>query len=271
MKRRFAILSFVVLLTVLLVAPNSAHATGPSIVITGLTSYGCNESDTNFDFHTSGFSGSGEFQDNGLTLNLFVQANASVYMNEDDSSEDINSSDNFSNYYANDYGPADGSFPLPSDTPVAASMTIRTGSSIVAESTITFICNTGQVLSIVSISNGLPAGAVMWFNPGDKRVDGHPGDRIAVWCNTTATPPNIVVYGVGDNATNGSHGFWLATFNNADLLKAGKAGITKNAGAGNGTVSAMQDGSGNFYVAWNGGIFKATGQGDFAKSFSCKF
>jgi hypothetical protein len=112
---------------------------------------------------------------------------------------------------------------------------------------------------------------ITWFNPGDGRIDGRPGDRIAVWCNTTATPPNIVVYGVGDNATNGSHGFWLGTFNNADLLKAGKAGLTKNAGAGNGTISAMQDGHGNFYVAWNGGIFKATGQGDFAKSFSCTF
>ncbi len=43
----------------------------------------------------------------------------------------------------------------------------------------------------------------------------------------------------------------LATFKNADLLKAGAKGITQK--TSNGTVSMMQDGNGHFYVAWNDG------------------
>jgi hypothetical protein len=108
--------------------------------------------------------------------------------------------------------------------------------------------------------------AVSWFNPNDSRVDGRPGDRLAVYCDPAATPPSVDVYGVEDN----SKGVFLATFNNVDLLKAGPKGITKSVD-GLGTISMMQDGDNRFYVAWNGGQFRATGQGDFSKSFTCNF
>lgn len=127
-----------------------------------------------------------------------------------------------------------------------------------------------EVYRTVTITGCVGVG-ITSFNPADGRVDPRPGDRVAVWCNTSATPPNVVVYGVGDSATNGSHGFLLGQFSESDLLKADSTGITLNAGAGNGTISVQTDGQGHFYVAWNGGKFHATGQGDFAKSFSCAF
>jgi hypothetical protein len=108
--------------------------------------------------------------------------------------------------------------------------------------------------------------AAPWFNPNDGRVDPRPGDRLAVYCNAAVTPPEVLVYGVQDN----SKGVFLAKFSNADLLKAGPEGMTK-AVDGLGTVSTMQDGGNHFYVAWNGGQFKATGRGDFSKSFTCEF
>lgn len=123
------------------------------------------------------------------------------------------------------------------------------------------------------IAGGLPACkdevAPKWFDPGDSRVEPKPGDRLAVWCNVNANPPNVVVYGVAGDQPDWNKGFWLATFVNADLLKAGPSGITKNAVEG--IVSMMQDGKGHFYVAWNGGKYGATGQGIWSKSFTCNF
>lgn len=110
-----------------------------------------------------------------------------------------------------------------------------------------------------------------WFDPGDNRIDPRPGDRLAVYCNPADKPPAIVVYGIADNLPDYQKGFYLATFINADLLKAGQNGITFNLGAGKGSVSMMQDGNGHFYTAWNGGPYQATGQGIWSKSFSCSF
>lgn len=114
------------------------------------------------------------------------------------------------------------------------------------------------------------AGAVTWFAPGDGRIDPRPGDRLAVWCNAASNPQDVVVYGIADNQPDWNKGFYLASFANADLLKAGHGGITKALGP-NGTVSMMTDGKGEFYVAWNGGQYGANGHGDFAKSFTCDF
>lgn len=109
-----------------------------------------------------------------------------------------------------------------------------------------------------------------WFDPGDNRVDPRPGDRLSVYCNPTAKPPTVVVYGIANDQPDYLKGFYLATFANADLLKAGPGGLTKNAG-NLGNVSMMQDGHGHFYVAWNDGKYGATGQGIFSKSFTCTF
>ena len=62
----------------------------------------------------------------------------------------------------------------------------------------------------------------------------------------------------------------LTTFKFADLVAAGPQGITKDLG-GNGKLSAMVDDQNNFYVAWNGGPFGATGRDSFAKPFNCAF
>ena len=124
---------------------------------------------------------------------------------------------------------------------------------------------------ILTISGDIHIGSNMWFDPGDGRIDPRPNQRVAVWCNYMADTPNVVVYGIGDMKTNNSGGFYLATFNYADLVKAGRKGITKDGGKGNGTISMMTDGKGHFYTAWNGGSFNATGLGDFAKTFQCDF
>jgi hypothetical protein len=105
-----------------------------------------------------------------------------------------------------------------------------------------------------------------FYNPGDNRVDPRPGDKIAVWCNPNDVPPALVIYGRNNENTS----FLLAKFTFADLVKAGPKGLSKNLGA-DGVISAMVDDGNNFWVAWNGGKYKATGKGDFAKGFKCDF
>ncbi len=105
-----------------------------------------------------------------------------------------------------------------------------------------------------------------FFNPGDGRAAPLAGDRIVAYCNTTANPPTLDIWGV----TNDSQGHRLFTFTVADLLKAGKAGIL-NKVEPMGSVFASTDGNGNFWVQWFGGPASATGTKDFAKSFACSF
>ncbi len=106
-----------------------------------------------------------------------------------------------------------------------------------------------------------PVAGVTFFNPGDKRIDPRPGDRIAVYCD----PPDIVVVWGIDNA---SRGFPLATFSLQELLAAGPRGLRENAGS-NGSVSASVDRHLNLCVGWAGGPYSANAEGDFAKSLNC--
>jgi hypothetical protein len=116
-----------------------------------------------------------------------------------------------------------------------------------------------------SSSSTSGSGGVTFFNPNDGRVDPRPGDRLAIYCNTTANPPTIGVYGVRDD----SRGVFLATINVRDLLRARR--ITRSLGS-LGTLNAIAiDANGNFYIAWTGGPYGATGQGIWAKSFNCRF
>jgi hypothetical protein len=124
----------------------------------------------------------------------------------------------------------------------------------------------GEPLPSVTKACGKDTNPVKFFDPGDGRVDPRPGDRLAVWCNIAGNPPSIDVWAVGDD----SRGFRLATFNFTDLAAAGPQGIAKNLGR-NGKLSAVVDAQNNFFVAWNGGPFGATGAGVFAKSFHCAF
>lgn len=102
------------------------------------------------------------------------------------------------------------------------------------------------------------------FNPGDSRVDPQPGDRLAIYCNLP--PGSIDVWGVDEE----SKGFRLATFTLDELKAAGLAGVYKTVDP-NGTISISDDGQGNFWAAWNGGQYNATGQPGhgFAKGFRC--
>jgi hypothetical protein len=102
---------------------------------------------------------------------------------------------------------------------------------------------------------------VEWFNPGDSRIDGRPGDRIAVYCDVLDT---VVVWGIDDK----SNGVPLATFDLNDLVAAGRKGLTERLG-NYGSVFAVSDSQGNLWIAWSGGPFNATGRGDFAKSLNC--
>jgi hypothetical protein len=116
-----------------------------------------------------------------------------------------------------------------------------------------------------SSSSTSGSGGVTFFNPNDGRVDPRPGDRLAIYCNTTANPPTIGVYGIRDD----SRGVFLATFNVRDLLRARR--ITRALGS-LGTLNAIAiDANGNFYIAWTGGPYGATGQGIWAKAFNCRF
>jgi hypothetical protein len=114
--------------------------------------------------------------------------------------------------------------------------------------------------------NDLNGTCASFFNPGDGRVDPLPGDLVAVYCNTAATPPTLDVWGV----TNDSLGHRLFKFTYADLLKAGKSGIMKKVEP-LGSIFASTDGSGDFTVRWFGGPDAANGANDFAKSFTCNF
>ena len=103
---------------------------------------------------------------------------------------------------------------------------------------------------------------INFYNPDDCRMNPLPGDRIAVYCDWYFREINV--WGI----TNRGQGFSLAEFDYDELVLAGRRGLVKNLGA-NGIVTARVDSRNNFNVAWRGGPYGATGQGDFAKAFFC--
>jgi hypothetical protein len=125
-----------------------------------------------------------------------------------------------------------------------------------------FICDNG-VPSVFVTNEDMTIAGPKWFNPGDDRVDPRPGDRVAVYCNR---PDEITVMGIADDLPSNRSGFPLATFSYKAIVEAGERGLTRSAGA-MGTVSISLI-KGWFWVAWNGGKYKATGQNIFSKNFS---
>jgi hypothetical protein len=104
------------------------------------------------------------------------------------------------------------------------------------------------------------------FNPGDARINGQPGDRLAVYCNNTANPKNLGVILVD----NKGKGFSELKFNYDALKAAGQSGVTTKDGLGN-TVQAFMTGNNTFYVAWTAGQYGANGVDIFAKAAGCIF
>jgi hypothetical protein len=134
--------------------------------------------------------------------------------------------------------------------------------STVWRNTAGFDCNNG-VPAVFVTNEDLTLGTPTWFNPGDDRVDPRPGDRIAVYCNR---PNEVTVMGIADDLPSNKSGFPLVTFSYKDIVDAGERGLTRDAGA-MGTVSISLN-KGWFWVAWNGGKYKATGRGIFTKNFA---
>jgi hypothetical protein len=165
-----------------------------------------------------------------------------------------------------------------------------------------------NVGNMITCTNSRAGSAVTFFTPGDGRVDPKPGDRLAVWCSTSADPASLSFYGVASD----SKGFFLAAVKFADILKAGNprlkalnaqlrkllnargssddttlgteinkllkeieresqfVSLTRNLGK-NGTLIISVDVQNNFWVSWTGGPYNADGQGAWAKSFKCDF
>lgn len=128
--------------------------------------------------------------------------------------------------------------------------------------TIQINCSTGALVGGANVS----AFNITHFDPADGRIDGKPADRIVIYCNPTATPPSIDIYGIANDGT----GFFLARFKFSLVVRSGKRGVLLRP-VGKGKISLLVDANNNFYAAWNGGPYNANGQGDFAKSFTCPF
>lgn len=128
-------------------------------------------------------------------------------------------------------------------------------------SSLTFNCSTGAIVSTGGSSSTANDGP-KFFNPGDNRVDGRPADRIVIWCNQ---PDKLVVYGTDPGQPDYRKGFELAVFSVKEIKVAGDQGLVKDAGE-HGKVSVSLR-KGWYWVAWNGGKFKATGQNIFVKNF----
>ncbi len=128
--------------------------------------------------------------------------------------------------------------------------------------TVNFSPNNGGGLSDTYTCGAASNSAPQFWSPDDGRVNSWMADRIAVYCQDN----QVKIYGIN----NDSQGFLLAAFPYEEIKAAGPKGVIRDRGI-NGIVSINTDGQGDFYVAWNGGQFSATGQGPYAKLFSCTF
>jgi hypothetical protein len=137
---------------------------------------------------------------------------------------------------------------------------VTDGSSVLLYCNATLIGGGGSTGS--STSDSSPA--VTWFAPGDARINGQAGDRIALYCNTTAKPPTLGVILIDDQGK----GFLGLAFDYAKLKAAGTQGLS--ASSGGNKVTAVADGSGNIFATWVG-QFGANGQKDFAKLITCNY
>lgn len=160
-------------------------------------------------------------------------------------------------------------FPVPQKNPIHALM-MASGGVTLADLTADDPCLPPSSGGSSGGSGGSSALVVTFFTTADNRVDPRPGDRLDVRC----IAPDILHIVAADSSV----AVGYARFKLADLLAAGQAGLSKpllsyvtNAPADGGIISASATRSGGqtyFYIAWNGGKYNATGQGDFTKAFA---
>jgi hypothetical protein len=146
-------------------------------------------------------------------------------------------------------------------------MTFSANGTDISNTLWTVSCSSGGVatLTIADVLAGsasVSVPSIQFFNPGDNRVDGKPGDRLVVDCTTS---DKIIVYGVADDLESPRNGFYLTTFSYKALAEAGPEGLTQSV-SGLGSVSASLI-NGWYWIAWNGGKYHANGQGGFVKNF----
>jgi len=118
----------------------------------------------------------------------------------------------------------------------------------------------GNIACVMPLPPTPPPLPVTSFNPNDGSMSRAAGDRLALWCNVGATPPNLDVWGI----TNGK-GSRLVQVNYAALPKPGSQ--TFDAGA-NGTVTIWIAANGTtISIKWQ----DTSGQSIASKQYSCPF
>jgi hypothetical protein len=123
-------------------------------------------------------------------------------------------------------------------------------------------CTTGEV-AMLDFASKAAGNAAEFYDPYDARIDPHPGDRLAVYCNQK---DQVVVYGIDHTQADFRKGFLLAVFKLDEIRAAGDKGLTRNLGE-NGTLSISLI-KGWYWVAWNGGKFNAAGEDIWVKNFT---
>jgi len=106
-----------------------------------------------------------------------------------------------------------------------------------------------------------PTGPATFYHATDGRISGNPGDRIAIYCRKTG---RIEVWSI-----NNIQGLFLVSFNHLAVDAAGKAGFSVAVPLQGVIVTINGDGHGTYWASIHGGLFHATGAGDFAKTFQC--
>lgn len=129
----------------LITAASLSHAAGEVATITALTSFGCAENGTEFDWTMNGEPAT-EYR-----INMVVEANGQTVMNEDDGTFTGSDSSNYAAYFDDSYGPATNNWPLPPNTIMEISMIMRLESnqSIAATGTMSLNCTTGDITSSI--------------------------------------------------------------------------------------------------------------------------
>jgi len=125
--------------------------------------------------------------------------------------------------------------------------------------------NSAVSSTVVNCSTG--GSGPTFYNPGDPRINGQPGDHEAVYCNPgTLRTGTLAVIPINLDSTGGPE----VRFSYLMLMDNYPHEASQDLGP-NGVVKVSMDLDLNFHVRLFGGPFHANGQGDNAKDGSCAF